>query len=75
MNTENINPQIMQSEPLSSIADKKCGEEYKVIKQIGEGGFAKCYEVVSSSGKHLAAKVVKKSDLTKSKTKQKVFYG
>ena len=74
MDRENHDPQILPSTPaaLTTIVDKKSNEEYKVLKQIGEGGFAKCYQVVCSKGKHFAAKVVKKSDLTKSKTKEKV---
>ncbi|EFC48028.1 predicted protein [Naegleria gruberi] len=47
---------------------------YKQGEMLGEGGFAKCYEVTDcSSGASLAAKVIPKTSLVKEKTKEKLM--
>ena len=47
--------------------------KYSKGKLLGKGGFAKCYEFVNlDTKKTLAAKVIHKSSLSKSRAKQKV---
>lgn len=41
---------------------------------LGEGGFAKCYQVFDQKGKPFAAKVISKQNLKSSKAKQKVAF-
>ncbi|CAI2361085.1 unnamed protein product [Moneuplotes crassus] len=48
--------------------------KYLKGKQIGKGGFAKCYEFTSLENKKLyAAKVIHKSNLTRTRAKQKLM--
>ncbi|KAI9361219.1 Pkinase-domain-containing protein [Zopfochytrium polystomum] len=59
--------------PGSTIHDKKKGDNYRCGEQIGEGGFARCFEFYDRSGYRVAAKVIPKSSLTTNKQKQKLF--
>jgi len=49
-------------------------KRYAKGKLLGKGGFAKCFEVTNlETKKVLAAKIIQKSSLTKSRARQKVF--
>jgi len=49
-------------------------KKYIKGKFLGKGGFAKCYEITSlETKKLLAAKIVPKQSLTKSRAKQKLM--
>ena len=49
-------------------------KKYKKIRLLGKGGFARCYELLDEETHHsLAGKVIKKSSLIKSRTKQKLI--
>ncbi|KAJ3342186.1 DNA topoisomerase 1 [Gonapodya sp. JEL0774] len=52
--------------------NRKTGARYTTGTILGEGGFARCYEVVDSMRKHYAAKVVAKCSLKSPKQKQKL---
>lgn len=48
-------------------------KKYSKGKALGRGGFAKCYEVTNLDNKKvLAAKIIAKSSLSRSRAKQKV---
>lgn len=48
-------------------------KKYSKGKALGRGGFAKCYEVTNLENKRvLAAKIIAKSSLNRSRAKQKV---
>lgn len=48
-------------------------KKYNKGKVLGRGGFAKCYEVTNTETKKvLAAKIIAKSSLNRSRAKQKV---
>ena len=48
-------------------------KKYSKGKALGRGGFAKCYEVTNlENRKVLAAKIIAKSSLNRSRAKQKV---
>lgn len=50
-------------------------KKYSKGKALGRGGFAKCYEVTNLENKRvLAAKIIAKSSLNRSRAKQKVPY-
>ncbi|KAJ3032137.1 UNVERIFIED_CONTAM: Cell cycle serine/threonine-protein kinase cdc5/MSD2 [Siphonaria sp. JEL0065] len=59
--------------PPPIILDKKSQRSYKTGKLLGEGGFARCYEVTTDKGEKLAAKIIRKASLTSPKQKQKLF--
>lgn len=59
--------------PPQIIVDKKRGKQYTRGSLLGEGGFARCYEVFEQSGTRLAAKVIPKSSLKSAKQKSKLF--
>ncbi|KAI9349590.1 kinase-like domain-containing protein [Obelidium mucronatum] len=59
--------------PPAVIHDRKQNKSYKTGRLLGEGGFARCYEVTTSDGEKLAAKIIRKSSLTSQKQKQKLF--
>lgn len=49
-------------------------KKYSKGKALGRGGFAKCYEVTNMETKKvLAAKIIQKSSLNRSRAKQKVL--
>lgn len=58
--------------PPQIIHDSKRGKQYTRGALLGEGGFARCYEVYESSGARLAAKVIPKISLKSQKQKAKV---
>ncbi len=50
-------------------------KKYTKGKTLGRGGFAKCYEITSIENKKvLAAKIIAKNSLSRSRAKQKVKY-
>ncbi|KAI3636608.1 hypothetical protein MIR68_005297 [Amoeboaphelidium protococcarum] len=59
--------------PPSVLKDKKSTVQFTKGKLLGEGGFAKCYEVWDQNGTRFAAKVVPKVSLKSEKSKQKLF--
>ncbi|ORY30724.1 Pkinase-domain-containing protein [Rhizoclosmatium globosum] len=59
--------------PPQLIIDKKANASYATGKLLGEGGFARCFEVSTEKGERLAAKVIRKASLTSQKQKQKLF--
>lgn len=59
--------------PPPEIRDKKQNKTYNRGALLGEGGFARCYEVTDAiSGRKWAAKVVPKASLKSQKQKHKV---
>ncbi len=49
-------------------------KRYAKGKVLGKGGFAKCYEVTNLETKQIiAAKIIPKSSLTKSRARQKLI--
>ena len=49
-------------------------KKYSKGKALGRGGFAKCYEITNlETKKVMAAKIIAKSSLNKSRAKQKVI--
>eukprot|EP00826_Nyctotherus_ovalis_P020041 TRINITY_DN1625_c0_g3_i2.p1 TRINITY_DN1625_c0_g3~~TRINITY_DN1625_c0_g3_i2.p1 ORF type:complete len:635 (-),score=138.40 TRINITY_DN1625_c0_g3_i2:74-1978(-) len=70
----------MQEEGKEIIEERRVGEQGQLIirryqkgRLLGKGGFAKCYEVRElSTGKVLAAKVIEKSTLSRSRARQKL---
>lgn len=49
-------------------------KKYSKGKALGRGGFAKCYEVTNLENKKiLAAKIIAKNSLNRSRAKQKVI--
>ena len=49
-------------------------KKYKKIRLLGKGGFARCYEVFDEeTHKSYAVKIIKKTSLIKSRTKQKLI--
>ncbi|KAJ3098775.1 Cell cycle serine/threonine-protein kinase cdc5/MSD2 [Phlyctochytrium planicorne] len=59
--------------PGALILDKKSSRTYTCGGLLGEGGFARCYEVTDSTEQRFAAKVIRKSSLTNQKQKHKLF--
>ncbi|KAH6577121.1 hypothetical protein BASA60_004200 [Batrachochytrium salamandrivorans] len=58
--------------PPPSIYDSKAQAYYSVGGLLGEGGFARCYEVIDEQGNRFAAKVVHKPSLKSQKQRQKL---
>jgi polo-like kinase 1 len=49
-------------------------KKYRKIRLLGKGGFARCYELLDEeTQKSFAGKIIKKSSLIKSRTKQKLI--
>jgi serine/threonine protein kinase len=68
----------MKKEPFlpigSAIINRSEGRSYTLHSLIGQGGFAQCYEVVEDhTQRRYAAKIVRKTDLTKPKNRQKLL--
>ncbi|KAJ3123185.1 Cell cycle serine/threonine-protein kinase cdc5/MSD2 [Nowakowskiella sp. JEL0407] len=59
--------------PPSIIYDRKLDKSYTRGRVLGEGGFARCYEVTDEKDRKLAAKVVPKQNLKNSKQKHKLL--
>jgi polo-like kinase 1 len=61
-------------ERISKVNGDFAVKKYAKGKLLGKGGFAKCYEVTNlESKKVLAAKIIQKSSLTKSRARQKLI--
>lgn len=61
-------------ERISKVNGDYTVRRYNKGKMLGKGGFAKCYEVQNlESKKVLAAKIIVKSSLTKTRSRQKVI--
>jgi len=61
-------------EKITKIGSDPVIKKYLKGKLLGKGGFAKCYEITPLDTKKLmAAKIIQKSTLTKSRAKQKVY--
>ncbi len=70
--TEGDAVQIIE-ERISKVNGDFAVKKYSKGKLLGKGGFAKCFEVVNLENKKvLAAKIIQKSSLTKSRARQKV---
>ncbi|KAJ3034205.1 Cell cycle serine/threonine-protein kinase cdc5/MSD2 [Rhizophlyctis rosea] len=59
--------------PPPVLYDRRAHSEYQRGRLLGEGGFAKCYEVVTPTTDRLAAKVVPKASLKSTKQKNKLI--
>jgi len=71
--TEGDAVQIIE-ERISKVNGDFAVKKYSKGKLLGKGGFAKCYEVVNLENKKvLAAKIIQKSSLTKSRARQKLI--
>ena len=61
-------------EKISTVMGEPAIKRYARGRLLGKGGFATCYEFTNlETKKILAAKVIKKASLTKSRAKQKVI--
>jgi len=61
-------------EKITKIGSDPVIKKYLKGKLLGKGGFAKCYEITSlDSKKVMAAKIIQKATLTKSRAKQKLI--
>jgi len=61
-------------EKVTKIGSDPVIKKYLKGKLLGKGGFAKCYEVTTlDTKKVMAAKIIQKATLTKSRAKQKVY--
>jgi hypothetical protein len=74
-----VTPQIKKARkkflcatPPAVLQDLKGKREYDRGRQLGEGGFARCFLVQNKDGTLFAAKTVSKKSLTSSKMKGKV---
>ena len=64
---------IEEIDPMDETA-KGAIAKYSRGKLLGKGGFAKCYEVVNlDSRQFLAAKIIPKANLNKTRSKQKLL--
>ncbi|KAJ3127555.1 Cell cycle serine/threonine-protein kinase cdc5/MSD2 [Physocladia obscura] len=66
-------PRHVGPPPPATLFDKRTGSEYVTGKLLGEGGFARCYQVTGPSGEPLAAKIIRKDSLKTQKQKAKLF--
>ncbi|EPS38413.1 hypothetical protein H072_7860 [Dactylellina haptotyla CBS 200.50] len=57
--------------PPPVITDARRGMDYRREKSLGEGGFARCFEVYNPDGELFAAKVVSKKSLSSQRMKSK----
>jgi len=64
---------ILCSTPPVNLRNRKRGVEYDRGRQLGEGGFARCYLVQNKEGKLFAAKTVAKESLQSEKMQAKFF--
>jgi polo-like kinase 1 len=72
--TENGDQVAIIEERISKVNGDFTVKKYAKGKLLGKGGFAKCYEVTNLENKKvLAAKIIVKSSLTKSRAKQKLI--
>jgi cell cycle serine/threonine-protein kinase CDC5/MSD2 len=66
------NSKVTPPSPPKVIVDKSRDAEFARVGLLGEGGFARVYEVKDERGSRLACKVVTKSSLKTKKAKTKV---
>ena len=60
-------------EKISTVSGESAVRKYLKGRMLGKGGFASCYQFTNLENKQiLASKVIPKSSLTKSRSKQKV---
>jgi len=72
-NEASDNTQIIE-ERISKVNGDSAVKRYAKGKLLGKGGFAKCFEVTNlETKKVLAAKIIQKSSLTKSRARQKLI--
>jgi len=72
-NEASDNTQIIE-ERISKVNGDVAVKRYAKGRLLGKGGFAKCFEVTNlESKKVLAAKIIQKSSLTKSRARQKLI--
>lgn len=65
---------IIEEKTENKITGEKITKKYSRGKLLGSGGFAKCYEVIAQDTKAvLAAKIIPKSTLTKSRQRVKLI--
>ncbi|KAI0712771.1 kinase-like domain-containing protein [Cerioporus squamosus] len=67
------NAKVTPPSPPRIIADKDRALEYLRVGMLGEGGFARVYEVKDARGNRAACKVVTKSSLKTKKAKTKLY--
>ncbi|KAL9651774.1 hypothetical protein ABK040_014421 [Willaertia magna] len=73
-NTARTPKETLIQEVTEKNGQKRVVASYKKGCLLGEGGFAKCYEVMDmETGSSYAAKVISKASLQKEKTKQKLL--
>jgi polo-like kinase 1 len=66
--------QVIIEEKINKPNGEKAVRRYAKGKMLGKGGFAKCYEVTNlETKKILAAKIIPKNTLTKSRARQKLI--
>ena len=71
---ENTGDTVIIEEKVTKTNGEIVIKKYSRGKALGRGGFAKCYEVTNlETKKVLAAKIIPKSTLNRSRAKQKVF--
>ena len=65
---------VIIEERISKVNGDFAIKRYAKGKLLGKGGFAKCFEITNLETKRvLAAKIIVKSSLTKSRARQKVM--
>ena len=73
MKSDNAEAVIIE-EKISTVSGDTAVRKYSKGKLLGKGGFASCFEFVNlETKKVVAAKVIPKNTLTKSRAKQKVI--
>ncbi|OLL24803.1 Serine/threonine-protein kinase plo1 [Neolecta irregularis DAH-3] len=70
---KHVKPSSLVLTPPTQIRDPRRNEVYQRSGCLGEGGFARCFEVQDKLGQRYAVKVIAKSTLKSSKTKQKLY--
>jgi polo-like kinase 1 len=69
-----INQVVFIEERISKVSGDFAIKRYARGKLLGKGGFAKCYEITNlETKKAMAAKIIVKSSLTKSRARQKLI--
>ncbi|CAD8062887.1 unnamed protein product [Paramecium primaurelia] len=73
-NQEGVEQLVIFEEKITTVNGQAAIKKYLRGKFLGKGGFAKCYEATNLETKRvLAAKIIVKSSLTKSRTRQKLI--
>jgi polo-like kinase 1 len=72
--TESADQPAIIEERISKVNGDFTVKKYSKGKLLGKGGFAKCFEVTNLENKRvIAAKIIQKSSLTKSRARQKLI--